>query len=80
MWYDPKARTLSSSDFKDRRLNVLVDLSFLSQCERPWTHLFIVEGEVGEQIYQQFRKVNLEKYGQHRIRKLVVRPQRVLEE
>ena len=77
MWYDPKARTLSSSDFKDRRLNVLVDLSFLSQCERPWTHLFIVEGEVGEQIYQQFRKVNLEKYGQDRIRKLVVRPQRV---
>jgi hypothetical protein len=77
MRYDAEATSLSTADSKEKLLDILVDLRLLSQCGRPWTHLFIVEGEVGEQIYQQFREVALGNYGLNWIQTLVLQPRRV---
>ncbi|KAI9857793.1 MAG: hypothetical protein M1813_008044 [Trichoglossum hirsutum] len=41
--------------FSSERLPVsVVELPILAKSHRPWTHLFVVESEPGEEIYKQF--------------------------
>ena len=59
------------------RLECLVDLPILVESQRKWTHLFTVESEQGERLYQQFRLIAVDRTGSGRVQTLSSKPHRV---